>query len=66
MQFMKDVGTAGKVKVITEEHESDILTRTVNDKRSFQHLVRDLILDIERFFRKLEQRRGCGNGRYVI
>jgi hypothetical protein len=41
--FMKDEVTATKVKLITEESESDILTRNVNDKRLFHHLARDLL-----------------------
>jgi hypothetical protein len=44
MHLMKDEVTAGKVKIITEENESDILTRNVNDKRLlFLHLARDLL-----------------------
>ncbi len=34
---------ASIVKVITEENESDILTRNVNDERLFQHLAMDLL-----------------------
>jgi hypothetical protein len=44
MHSMKDEVTVGKVKIITEKNESDILTRNVNDKRLlFLHLARDLL-----------------------
>jgi hypothetical protein len=66
IQFMKGEVTVGKVTVLTDENESDILTRNVNDKQLFQHLARDLLSGtLRNWIREDEEMAGLSSDRRV-